>query len=137
MHNTSTLEVPGARLHYEVRGAWVKFLETANIHLPDEVLEMMIGGERDPQTVADERFQYEHMLRATTRWLPDIDALRSTGSRVAVGIGEDSAGQLCDRASRVLAKALGIEPTMFPGGHIAFAENPAAFAVRLREVLNK
>lgn len=35
----------------------------------------------------------------------------------------------------VLVGALGIEPTLFPGDHIGFAEEPAAFAVRLREVL--
>ena len=52
-----------------------------------------------------------------------------------VGIGEESAGQLCDRTSRALAAALGIEPTMFPGGHIGFAEDPDGFAARLRAVL--
>lgn len=52
-----------------------------------------------------------------------------------VGIGEASAGELCDRAGRALAAELGIAPTMFPGGHIGFAEDPASFAVRLREVL--
>ncbi|MQA13433.1 MAG: hypothetical protein GEV09_04440 [Pseudonocardiaceae bacterium] len=36
----------------------------------------------------------------------------------------ESAGQICDRTSTALAAALGIEPTMFPGGHIAFAEDP-------------
>ncbi|HEX8630181.1 MAG TPA: alpha/beta hydrolase [Catenuloplanes sp.] len=119
----------------DVRGAWVKFLSSANIDLPDEVLEEMIGGERDPQVVADERYQFAHMLRATTRWQPDIAALRSAATRVVVGIGEESAGQLCDRSSRALAGALGIEPTMFPGDHIGFLGDPAGFATRLRGVL--
>lgn len=119
----------------DVWRAWRKFLATANIHLPDEVLQMMIGGERDPRAVADERYQFEHMLRATTRWLPDTAALRSGSTRVVVGIGEESAGQLCDRASRALAAALGVEPTMFPGDHIGFVGDPQRFAARLREVL--
>jgi hypothetical protein len=36
----------------------------------------------------------------------------------------------------VLAAAPGIEPTMFPGGHIGFTENPSGFAARLRAVLH-
>jgi pimeloyl-ACP methyl ester carboxylesterase len=119
----------------DVRGAWAKFLTTANIHLPDEVFETMFGGKRDPQAVADEHFQFAHMLRATTRWQPDIDALRSAATRIVVGIGEESGGQLCDRTSTALAAALGIEPRMFPGGHIGFVENPDRFASRLRAVL--
>ena len=64
------------------------------------------------------------MLRLTTRWQPDIAALRSASTRIVVGIGEYSTGQLCDRTSRALAVALGIAPTMFSGGHIGFADDP-------------
>ncbi len=117
------------------RTAWRQFLRTANIYLPDEVFEGMFGGDPGPQGLADEHFQFAHMLRATTRFLPDIDALRSGPARVVVGIGEQSGGQLCDRASRALAQALGVEPAMFPGGHIGFADDPAGFQARLREVV--
>jgi pimeloyl-ACP methyl ester carboxylesterase len=119
----------------DVHGAWRKFLATANIHMPDELIDAIWGGDRDAQTVADERYQFAHMLRATTRWRPDIATLRSARTRVVVGIGADSTGQLCDRTSRALAAALGIEPSIFPGDHIGFAEDPGRFAVRLREVL--
>lgn len=119
------------------RGAWAKFLTTANIHLPDEVFEAIVGGDRDPQTAADERFQFAHMLRATTRWEPDVAALRSSTTRIVVGIGEQSGGQICDRTSRALAATLGIQPTMFPGGHIGFVEDPYRFATRLRQVLRE
>lgn len=116
-------------------GAWAKFLQQANITLPDGVFEMMFGGERDPQQAADERFWFVHELRGTTRWQPDIAALRAGSTRVVVGIGNDSAGQYCDRSSTALAAALGTEPTMFPGGHIAFVNDPVGFATRLRAVL--
>ena len=33
--------------------------------------------------------------------------------------------------------ALGTEPTMFPGGHIGFAEDPGGFATRLRSVVRE
>ncbi len=61
--------------------------------------------------------------------------LAAAGARVVVGIGEASAGQICDRTSRALAAELGIEPTMFPGGHTGFAEDPSGFAGRLYSVL--
>ncbi|MBB4933369.1 pimeloyl-ACP methyl ester carboxylesterase [Lipingzhangella halophila] len=118
-------------------GAFRKFLDTANITLPEEVIEQMVGGERDPQDIADEHFQYAHMLRPTTRWRPDISKLRSAATRVVVGIGEDSAGELCERTSKALAEELGTAPTMFPGGHIGFAEDPERFAPRLRAVLRE
>ncbi|MBB5959375.1 pimeloyl-ACP methyl ester carboxylesterase [Saccharothrix tamanrassetensis] len=116
-------------------GAFRKFLEMANIQLPEEVLQHMAGGERDPQSIADDDYQYTRMLRATTRWVPDLEKLRSSASRILVGIGEESTGQLCDRTSRALAAGLGTEPTMFPGDHVGFAHDPEAFATRLRIVL--
>ncbi|SCL37580.1 Pimeloyl-ACP methyl ester carboxylesterase [Micromonospora pallida] len=118
-------------------GAWRQFLAVANIQLPEEVTEAMFGGERDPQAVADEHFQYAHMLIPTTRWQPDLAALRASATRIVVGIGEESTGQLCDRTSRALAAGLGLAPTMFPGDHIGFVDAPERFAVRLREVLGE
>ncbi|MEU4804766.1 alpha/beta hydrolase [Actinosynnema sp. NPDC023587] len=115
--------------------AFRKFLEVADIVLPDEVVEQMLGGERPAQDVADDEYQHNRMLRPTTRWLPDLDALRGSPTRVLVGLGEDSTGQLCERTSRALAAALGTGPTPFPGGHIGFAEDPVAFEPRLRAVL--
>ncbi|GAA4223505.1 pimeloyl-ACP methyl ester carboxylesterase [Streptosporangium album] len=129
-------DIIATHLSGDFMGAWRKFLALANITLPDGALEAMVGGERDPQQVADDHFQHAHMMRPTTRWQPDPAALRSAGTRIVVGIGEESAGQLCDRTSRALAAALGIEPTMFPGGHIGFADDPDRFAPRLRTVLH-
>jgi pimeloyl-ACP methyl ester carboxylesterase len=116
-------------------GSWRAFLENADIRLPEGVFEAVFGGEPDAQAIADTTYQNMHMLRPTCQWRPDIAALRSVAPRVVVGIGEGSAGQVCDRTSRALAAELGIEPTMFPGGHTGFAEDPAGFAARLRAVL--
>ncbi|SBT36976.1 alpha/beta fold hydrolase [Micromonospora auratinigra] len=112
-----------------------KFLASANIQLPEPVVLGMFGGEPEPQAAADEHFQYVHMIRGTTWFTPDVTVLRDGPTRVVVGLGEQSTGQVCDRTSRALAAALGGEPTMFPGGHIGFVEDPAAFATRLRSVL--
>jgi len=118
----------------DVLGAWAKFFATANITVPDGMLEMAFGGDRAAQAVADERFWFAHELRLSTSWQPDLAALRAT--RVVVGVGEDSGGELCERTSLALAEALGVEPTMFPGGHTGFTEEPAPFAARLRAALS-
>ena len=128
-------EVIARWLAGDYAGSWAAFLDNANIHLPEGVFEAMFGGEPDPQASADTQYQNAHMLCPTTHWQPDITALRAAATRVVVGIGEASAGQLCDRTSRALATALGTEPTMFPGGHTGFAEDLGGFATRLRSVL--
>jgi pimeloyl-ACP methyl ester carboxylesterase len=130
-----TEDVIATHLAGDVVGAWRKFLAMANINLPEGAFEQMFGGERDPQAIADENFQNAHMMRPTTRWCPDLDVLRSTTTRVVVGIGAESGGQICERTSNALAAALGITPTMFPGGHLGFVDHPDGFATRLRAVL--
>jgi pimeloyl-ACP methyl ester carboxylesterase len=119
----------------DVLGAWAKFMESANIQLPPGVLEMMFGPDRDERHLADERRWFAHELRATAGWVPDLDTLRAADSRIVVGIGTDSTGQLCDRTSRALAAELGVSPTMFSGGHTGFVEEPERFAAELRAVL--
>jgi pimeloyl-ACP methyl ester carboxylesterase len=116
-------------------GSWRAFLENANIHMPEEVFAMVFAAEPDAAARADGDYQNAHLLRPTTHFRPDADALRTGVARIVVGIGEDSAGQLCDRTSRALAQELGVEPTIFPGDHIGFAEDPAAFLPALRAVL--
>jgi len=119
----------------DVVGAWRKFFAAADITVPDAVLEQMVGGERDPQVVADERFWFEHEMRASDFWEPDLAVLAASPSRIVVGVGEQSAGQVCARTSAVLAGALGTEPVVFPGDHTGFVDDPEGFAARLRPLL--
>lgn len=130
-----TEDMIATHLSGDVVGAWRKFFAIANITMPEEVFQQMFAGERDPQQAADDDYQYAHMLRPTTRWVPDVARLRSVSPRILIGIGEESCGELCERSSMALATALGIEPTWFPGGHIGFVDDPAAFEARLREVV--
>jgi len=111
-----------------------RFMAIANLELPDEVVEMMVSADATPQELADEAFQYRNMYRGTVGFRPDIARLKAVSTRVLVGLGEDSTGELCDRSSRALADLLGTTPTMFPGGHIGFATDPAAFETRLRKI---
>jgi hypothetical protein len=119
----------------DVIGAWSRFFGLAGMQMPDDALRQMFGGERDPQAVADERYFFTHAIHHTTRWEPDLAALRAAPCRIVVGIGAASAGQLCDRTSRALAAGLDVEPVSFPGDHVGFMEAPAAFAACLRTVV--
>ena len=118
-------------------GAFRKFMAITEIPLPPGAIEGMLQGLNDPGAAADHHFQQAHMLGPTTAWVPDVAALRASPARIVVGIGEQSAGLFCDRTSRKLASALGIEPVLFPGGHVGFAEAPPEFAARLRAVLRQ
>lgn len=131
-----TEETVRSYLGGDVTGAWRTFFATAGIALPEPVIEEMFGGERDPQQVADERRWFAHEMRASSFWRPDLAALRSAAPRIVVGVGEDSAGQLCDRTSLALAEALGVQRAAFPGDHTGFVEDPGAFAARLRSVVS-
>jgi pimeloyl-ACP methyl ester carboxylesterase len=118
----------------DVVGAWKKFFAQANLMAPEGMIEMIFGGVREPQVVADELRWFAHELSETTHWEPDFSALRTASTRIVIGIGSDSTDQQCDRTSRALAAALGSEPAMFPGGHTGCAELPEDFAARLREI---
>jgi len=130
-----TDEMIATYLGGDVLGAWAMFFATAGMTVPDGVLAAMFGGDRDPRVVADERFWFAHELAPSVRWQPDLATLRAVPTRVMIGLGEDSGGELCERTSTALATALGVEPTRFPGGHVGFTEEPEAFHARLREVL--
>ena len=115
--------------------AWRLFLADANIDLPEPVFAEIFGAPLDGHAAADEDFFFRHEMRPTIEFVPDLDALRTGGTRIVVGIGEQSTGQVCDRTSRALARGLGIEPVLFPGDHTGFAEDPEGFAPALRPFL--
>lgn len=119
----------------DVLGGWRGFFAQAGIDIPEPVLAEMFGGDRDPAQVASERYWFEHEMPATTAWEPDIAALRAAPTRVVIGIGLESTGQICDRTGHALAERLGLEPHIFPGDHTGFVDRAPEFVARLREVL--
>ena len=84
-------------------GAVRQFMAYAGFVLPEEVFQQLFNGARSADDVESERRFYLHDLLNTVRWEPDLDALRATSDKLVVGIGETSAGMLCDRTSRALA----------------------------------
>jgi pimeloyl-ACP methyl ester carboxylesterase len=119
------------------REYWTKFLRIAGIQLPEPLFDAYFGTPISGSAADDELFAVTHMDMLTTFWEPDLDALRRREGMILIGIGEKSAGQLCDRTSRALAGRLQVEPTIFPGGHTGFADDPAAFADFLRNLLRR
>ncbi|MEU5994415.1 alpha/beta hydrolase [Spirillospora sp. NPDC047418] len=73
---------------------------------------------------------------------PDAAALTAAPTRIVIAVGEESKGVMTGRTSEATAELLGQRATVFPSHHGGFlgdefgqAGQPAAFAVRLREVL--
>jgi pimeloyl-ACP methyl ester carboxylesterase len=87
------------------------------------------------QYIADGARFLGHDMRATTRFVPDIVALRSSTTHVVIGIGEKADVPFAQHTARVLAERLGVTPLAFPGGHGGFIEQPRAFADVVRSAL--
>jgi hypothetical protein len=72
----------------------------------------------------------------------DFDALRAASTRIVIGVGAESDGELASRAAVTVAERLGTTPVTFPSGHGGFlggeygqTGDPDAFAATLRRVL--
>jgi pimeloyl-ACP methyl ester carboxylesterase len=78
----------------------------------------------------------------TTHYEYDFDALRAADTRIVVGAGEESEGEMPHRGAVAVAGRLGLETVIFPshhggflGGEFGWAGDPDAFGPKLREVL--
>lgn len=81
--------------------------------------------------------------RTCVRLVPDVEAIRASGTRVVVARGEGSGEQLAARSATAVAALLGEDAVMWPGDHSGFmggeygqTGEPDAFAAKLREVLD-
>jgi hypothetical protein len=81
-------------------------------------------------------------LISCTHYEPDFGALRAAPTRIVLGAGVESEGQLAHRGAVAAAERLGQQAVPFPGDHGGFlggeygqAGDPDAFAAKLREVL--
>ncbi|MCX4588381.1 alpha/beta hydrolase [Streptomyces sp. NBC_01549] len=76
-----------------------------------------------------------HVLRPFTSHALDLDALKGLSSRLTLGAGSESRGQLPFRTAASLAELSGGDFVEFPGGHLGVLQHPVAFADRLTEAL--
>ena len=81
-------------------------------------------------------------IMTSTHYQPDFDALRAAPTRIVVGVGAESEGELAHRAGAAVAERLGTKAVTFPshhggflGGEFGWSGDPDAFAVTLRQVL--
>jgi pimeloyl-ACP methyl ester carboxylesterase len=78
-----------------------------------------------------------------THYEPDFEALRAASTRIVLGAGAESEGEMANRGAFAVAERLGTEPVIFPGGHGGFLGgeygqqgDPDGFAATLRDVLS-
>ena len=79
-----------------------------------------------------------------THYEPDFEALRAGSTRVVIGAGAESEGEMTHRAALAVAEGLEADAVIFPshhggflGGEFGWAGEPEAFAVKLHEVLDQ
>jgi len=117
--------------------AWAKFMTCAGFDLGEGGAPAEPPGKPSPQDLANSARFFDHELRLTTRYVPDVSALTASPARVVVGVGVDSGHLVTHRTSTALAELLGTVPVEFPGDHGGFLGEPEKFAARLTEVLNR
>ncbi|MEU9886891.1 alpha/beta hydrolase [Sphaerisporangium sp. NPDC051011] len=83
-------------------------------------------------------------LMTSTHYGHDFDALRAAPTRIVVGVGAESEGEMAHRAGLAVAEGLGTKPVTFPSHHGGFLDgelgmkgDPDAFAVTLRQILSE
>jgi acetyltransferase/esterase len=80
-----------------------------------------------------------HELLPFTRYVPDLARLSLHKDQIVLAVGYDTreqlAGQLVYRPAALLAERFGTQVVYFPGDHGGYGAQPAAFASKLREVL--
>lgn len=81
-------------------------------------------------------------ITTCTHYEPDFDALRAASTRIVMGAGVASEGQMANRGAHAVAERLGIKAVPFPSDHGGFlggeygqAGDPDSFAAKLRDVL--
>ena len=80
---------------------------------------------------------FKYLLRPTTYYRPDIEALKAAPTRIVVAAGATSKGQLPNRTAVALADRLGTTVVDFPGDHVGFMMFPEQCGRVLHQVLRE
>jgi pimeloyl-ACP methyl ester carboxylesterase len=117
--------------------AWFKFMVNAGFDMSNpEGAELPTPPEPSEAERRESGRFFNHELWHTTQYVPDIEALKASSTRVLVGLGVESGHLLTHRTSEALAGLLGNTTVGFPGDHGGFMEAPTEFADALRRVLS-
>lgn len=138
-HRAGTEEVIATFHRDGIEAAWMAFMAQAGFDVGDPDAGPPPGPEPTPEEhakqLADAARFFDHELRDTTGYLPDIAALTAGGVRIVVGLGVESGHLLTDATTRALSALLDREPVIFPGDHTGFLGLPGEFADALRAAL--
>ncbi len=116
--------------------AWFKFMVNAGFDMSaPEGAELPTPAEPSEDQRREAARFFNHELWHTAQYIPDIDALKASPTRVLAGLGAESGHLLTHRTSRTLAGLLGSTTVEFPGDHGGFMQAPVEFAGTLRRVL--
>jgi clorobiocin biosynthesis protein CloN7 len=86
---------------------------------------------------ADGEVFLAHLLRPTTRYQPDVEALLAAPAHIVIAVGATSKGQLANRSAVALADRLGTPVVEFPGDHGGFVTLPEQCAQVLNQILTQ
>ncbi|GAA0949891.1 alpha/beta fold hydrolase [Virgisporangium aurantiacum] len=110
----------------------------ADLPMPDPA---QFGMSADDDGSRDDALLGQNLLTCT-HYEPDFDALRAASTRIVLGVGAESVGEMAHRGGLAVAERLGTEAVVFPsnhggflGGEYGMTGQPEAFANKLREVL--
>ncbi|WP_027927336.1 alpha/beta fold hydrolase [Amycolatopsis benzoatilytica] len=78
---------------------------------------------------------FDRELREFFDYLPDLRALRRTGTEIVPTAGEGSRGWYHYQPAKILALELGLPFVETPGAHLGPQRNPVKFGTALRELL--
>jgi len=118
-----------------IGAAWMKFMSTSGLAAGGDGAPAAPPGEPSEQDLADSARFFAHELRGTSRYVPDVAALKAGSTRVVIGIGATSGHLVTYRTSMALAELLGTPPVEFPGDHGGFLGQTEEFAAVLRKTL--
>lgn len=122
---------------YEQGGVWA----AVGVFMAQAGLDGGDSGEAPPQEVLDAmeaNFEvfFGRMYRSIGEYAPDFAALRACPTRIEVGVGTTTAGELANRAAVAFADRLGRRAVEFPGDHNGFEADPEGTAAVLRTVFS-
>lgn len=78
-----------------------------------------------------------HGLIPLSLYRPDVERLRSSRTRIVIGLGAASRGRIIYKAGGALARKLELRPTEFPGEHMGYLSSPKTFGDILHRVLSR
>ncbi|WP_017569827.1 alpha/beta fold hydrolase [Nocardiopsis halotolerans] len=120
-----------------VDAAMDKFLELNGLDLDAEGNPMHEDAETFERVSGNFAYFLAHGLMPLSLYEPDVDAVRTSGVPVTVGLGEENAGKPIHDMGLALALRLDTDPVAFPGDHLGFGSHPDAFADTLHRSLDE